>query len=224
MAARQKNVIEKLVTDEELEKALNSAAAEGNTGALQMLLCAHTARANRDPKQVQPLRDFIAANPDLFKKASVVAYGIRQALIRKIGGDNSEGTAISLEGEYHAIFDRLSADNDGEMEKLMISRIAMSWLRVLSAETACIVLMGSTATFRELTIADKLLTRAHNRYVKALESLARLRKLRANTKAADAQASILEIKEKTIRARVNAAHPGLLSGDRGLKAVLQKRA
>jgi hypothetical protein len=218
MAAKRK-----AITDQDVEKALES---EGTTNpkALQILICNLTAKANRDPRQVQPLVEFISEHPDLFKQVSVVGYSIRQSLIRKVCGEKSEGTAISLQGEYLALFDRLSAEDDTDMEKLMITRIAMSWLRVLAAEAACIVLMGSTGTFKELTVADKLLTRAHSRYVKSIESLARLRKLRANTKAANAQASLLEMKEKTTRARIEAAHPGLLSGDRGLKAALQRRA
>jgi hypothetical protein len=213
----------KAITDQDVEKALESEAAT-NPQALQILVCNLTAKANSDPKQVQPLVDFISEHPGLFKQVSVVGYSIRQSLIRKICGDKSEGTAIALLGEYQALFDRLSAEDDTDMEKLMITRIAMSWLRVLAAEAACIVLMGSTGTFRELTIADKLLTRAHSRYVKSIESLAKLRKLRANTKAANAQASLLEMKEKTTRARIEAAHPGVLSGDRGLRAALQRRA
>lgn len=218
MAANRKEIL-----DEDVEKALKSEAAT-NPKALQILVCSLTSKANRDPKQVQPLLDCISEHPDLFEKVSVVAYSIRQALIRKVCGEKGEGSAIALRGEYHALFDRLSTEDDTEMEKLMISRIAMSWLRVLSAEAACIVLMGSTGTFKELTIADKLLTRAHSRYVKSIESLARLRKLRANTETANAQASILDMKEKTIRAHIEASHPGLLSGDRGLKTVPQKRA
>lgn len=213
----------KAITDQDVEKALESEAAT-NPKALQILVCNLTSKANSDPRQVQPLVDFIAEHPGLFKQVSVVGYSIRQSLIRKVCGEKSEGTAIALLGEYQALFDRLSAEDDSDMEKLMITRIAMSWLRVLAAEAACIVLMGSTGTFRELTVADKLLTRANSRYVKSIESLARLRKLRANTKAAKAQASLLEMKEKTTRERIDAAHPGLLSGDRGLKAALQKRA
>jgi hypothetical protein len=173
---------------------------------------------------VQPLVDFISEHPSLFKQVSVVGYSIRQSLIRKVCGDKSEGTAISLLGEYQALYDRLSAEDDTDIEKLMITRIAMSWLRVLSAEAACIVLMGSTGTFRELTIADKLLTRANSRYVKSIESLARLRKLRANTKAAIAHASILDMKEKTIRARINANNPNVLKASQGLREIEKKRA
>ena len=74
---------------------------------------------------------------------------------------------------------------------------------------------------RESEYADKMLSRAHSRYVKALESLAKLRQVEAVTRAASAHASILEMKEKTMRARISDTHPGLLSGDRGLKAVLK---
>jgi hypothetical protein len=213
----------KAITDQDVEKALESEAAT-NPKALQILVCQFAAKANRDPKQVKPLVEFIDAHPGLFKQMSVVAYSIRQSLIRKICGEKSEGSAITLRGEYNALFDRLSTEDDTDMEKLMISRIAMSWLRVLSAEAACIVLMGSTGTFRELTIADKLLTRAHSRYVKSIESLARLRKLRANTKAANAQASILDMKEKTIRAHINTNNPNVLNASHGLREVEKKRA
>ena len=206
----------KAVTDQVVEKAAVSEAATNHKG-LQTIVCSLTDKANRDPKQVQPLVDFISEHPGLFQQVSVVGYSIRQSLIRKVCGEKSEGTSIALLGEYQALFDRLSEEDDTDIEKLMITRIAMSWLRVLAAEAACIVLMGSTGTFREFNIADKLLTRAHNRYVKSIESLARLRKLRANIKAANAQATILEMKERTIRARIEASQPGILSGDRGLR-------
>ena len=217
----------KTITDQDVEKTLGAEAAT-NPKALQILVCSLIAKANRDPKQVQPLVDFISEHPGMFRQVSVVGYSIRQALIRKVCGEKSEGTAISLLGEYQALFDRLSEKDDTDIEKLMITRIAMSWLRVLAAEAACIVLMGSTGTFRELTIADKLLTRAHSRYVKSIESLAKLRKIRVNTKAANAQASILAMKEKAISARIEANTPKVFDASKGLRAARnqleQKRA
>jgi hypothetical protein len=210
MAANRKEI-----TDQGVEKALEAEGAT-NPKALQILVCNLTEKANGNPKQVQPLVDFISAHPGVFQQVSVVGYSIRQALIRKVCGEKSEGTAIALLGEYQALFDRLSAEDDTDIEKLMITRIAMSWLRVLAAEAACIVLMGSTGTFREFNIADKLLTRAHSRYVKSIESLAKLRKLRANTKAANAQASILDMKEKAIRARIESNRPKVFDASKGL--------
>ena len=56
---------------------------------------------------------------------------------------------------------------------------------------------------RESEYADKLLNRAHSRYVKAIESLTKLRQVEAITKAASAHASIVEIKSKDNLLRIN---------------------
>ena len=104
----------------------------------------------------------------------------------------------------------------------MIERIMLLWVRLLWCEHYNTGYTQGGVVIRDSEFADKQLARAHTRYVKALESLAKLRQVEAITKAANAQASLLEMKEKTTRARIEAAHPGVLSGDKGLRAVLKR--
>jgi hypothetical protein len=83
-------------------------------------------------------------------------------------------------------------------------------------------------SMRESEYADKQYTRAHARYVKAIESLAKLRQVHAITKAAATHASILNMKEKTIRARIGGNTPKVFDAAKGLRAAReqleQKRA
>lgn len=60
----------------------------------------------------------------------------------------------------------------------LAERIAkLQSLRMQYAEPYCTALMGSGQSLIEVELADKLLTKARNRFIKAMESLAKLRKL-----------------------------------------------
>jgi hypothetical protein len=129
-----------------------------------------------------------------------------------------------FEHEYELRRDQLGWKEASPLERLMIERIMLCWVRLLWTEHYNGSFMQPSIPMRESEYADKMFSRAYNRYVKAIESLAKLRQAEAITKAAKAQASLLEMKEKTTRARIEAAHPGVLNGDRGLREVPQKRA
>ena len=176
-------------------------------------------RGKENGPEVKALRKFLDDNKDLAKQYQVFAFSVRHAVMRKITQEN--GHFELLEREYETRRDDLGWVEAGPVERLLIERIMLCWLRLLWVENYSGSFMQSGAYIKESEYADKLLNRAHSRYVKAVESLAKLRQVEAITKAASAHASILEMKEKTTRARIDAAHPGLLSGDRGLKAVLR---
>ena len=182
-------------------------------------------RANRGKNngpEVEELRKFIDEHPDLANKHCVVAYSVRLGLMRKVSKE--PGNFELFEREYELRRDQLGWKGASPIEQLMIERIMLCWVRLLWTEHYNGSFMQPSIPMRESEYADKMFTRAYNRYVKAIESLAKLRQVEAITKAAKAQASLLEMKEKTMRARIDATHPGVLSGDRGLREVPQKRA
>jgi hypothetical protein len=179
-------------------------------------------RANRGKEngpEVKELQKFLEENKDLAKQYQVFAFSVRHGLMHRI--TQEPGHFELLEREYETRRDNLGWANAGPMERLMIERIMLCWLRLLWVENYNGSFMKASVYMRESEYADKQLARAHSRYVKAVESLAKLRQAEAITRAASAHASILEMKEKTTRAQIDAAHPGLMSGDRGLKAALR---
>jgi hypothetical protein len=177
-------------------------------------------RGKENGPEVQELRKFIDEHPDMANKHCVVAYSIRHSLMRKVSKE--PGNFELFEREYELRRNQLGWKDASPIEQLMIERIMLCWVRLLWTEHYNGSFMQPSVPMRESEYADKQFTRAHSRYVKALESLAKLRQVQAITRVADAQASLLEMKEKTTRARIDAAHPGLLSGDKGLKAVLKR--
>jgi hypothetical protein len=179
-------------------------------------------RGKEDAPAVKELQRFLDENPDLATRHNIIAYSIRHGLMRKI--TDKPGHFELFEREYKLRRDELGWEKASAIERLMIERIMLLWVRLLWCEHYNTGYTQGGVGMRESEFADKQLARAHTRYVKALESLAKLLQVQAITRAADAQASLLEMKEKTTRARIEAAHPGVLSGDRGLRAALQKRA
>jgi hypothetical protein len=172
--------------------------------------------------EVKELRKFLDEHEEFAHSHTVVAHTVKRTVMLKVVKE--PGNHELFEREYKLRRDDLGWQDATPIERLMIERIMLLWVRLLWCEHYSGSFMQPSVGLRESEYADKMYARAHCRYVKAIESLARLRQVQAITNAAEAQASILEMKEKTTRARIEAAHPGLLSGDRGLKAVMQKRA
>jgi hypothetical protein len=179
-------------------------------------------RAKENGPEVKELQKFLDEHQELATRHNVVAHSIKHSVMRKV--TDKPGNFELFEREYEMRRNKLGWKDASPLGRLMIERIMLCWVRLLWTEHYNGSFMQPSVPMRESEYADKMFTRAYNRYVKALESLAKLRQVEAITKAANAQASILEMKEKTTRARIEAAHPGVLSRDRGLKAVLKRRA
>jgi hypothetical protein len=186
-------------------------------------------RANRGKKngpEVEELRKFMDAHPDIANKHCVVAYSVRLSLMRKVSKE--PGNFELFEREYELRRDQLGWKGASPIEQLMIERILLCWVRLLWTEHYNGSFMQPSVPMRESEYADKMFTRAYNRYMKAIESLAKLRQAEAITKAAKAQASILDMKEKAIRARIESNTPKVFDASKGLRAAReqleQKRA
>ena len=127
--------------------------------------------ANEDTRKLPALRTFLSENPDIMDRVSVLSGSVKTGLIERMAGQ--EGSRLVFQEEYSAMVKRLGAADASQLERLMITRVAMSWLRVIYAENARTLLMGEEASYKQLDYVDKQLTRAHSRYMKAIESLAR---------------------------------------------------
>ena len=211
--AKKSNSLQRLTAD------LQSPDKAVSQHARLAILVEMANRGEENGPEVRELRKFLDENKDMTGHQNVLAHSVKHAIMRKI--TQEPGHFELFEREYKLRRDNLGWADAGPVERLLIERIMLCWLRLLWCENYNGSFMQSSVYMKESEYADKQLARAHSRYVKAVESLARLRQVEAITKAASAHASILEMKEKTTRARIEAAHPGLLSGDRGLKAVLR---
>jgi len=137
-----------------------------------------TVKANENPrKNLAALIDYMNSEPDLFNRVSLFARMARNALIDRVSGENREGSRAVLARECAAFVDRLTRKDDSALEHIMIGRITMCWLRLLYAENLMTVASESGVTLKQYESADKGLSRAHARFNRACESLAKIRKL-----------------------------------------------
>jgi hypothetical protein len=172
--------------------------------------------------EVKELRKFLDEHEEFARSHNVVTHTVKRAVMLKV--IKEPGNLELFEREYKMRRDDLGWEHASPLERLMIERIMLLWVRLLWCEHYNGSFMQPSVGMRESEYADKMYARAHYRYVKVIESLARLRQVQAITKAADAQACILEMKEKTIRARINANNPNVLNASQGLHKVEKKRA
>jgi hypothetical protein len=136
--------------------------------------------ANRDKKQVPKLREFLQENPDIVGNLQSVSVTIRESLVEKfIAGD---GSRLLVKKYMDELEDRLRGDEPTPIEKLLIEAVLFCWLRLQHAENAKTLLMNEEHRFIDMEFADKMLSKAHSRYLRALTALAKVQDLNAREK------------------------------------------
>jgi hypothetical protein len=158
----------------------------GDDGALTLLALS----ADCDSNNLPELKAFIDEHPQLLKGISYLADDVLSTLIHKV--KDGSGSAMVIRLEYEAMMEQLTLETDGPLEKMLITRVGLCWLRLQYAENYKTFLMRSDTTWKSIECADREIMRAHSRHVRAIESLARVRKLVKIAEMADTQSQILK--------------------------------
>lgn len=157
----------------------------GEDSAASILALSVDCDSNRMPE----LHAFLEKRPHL-KGYAYLANDAIDCLVRKAGHGSGSGAMIGHEVE--AMTKRLTLDSDGPLEQLMVVRVVMTWLRLMYAENNKTCLMRGSVGMDQIEHSDKELTRAHNRYVRPIEALARVRKLVKVAEMADTQSQLMK--------------------------------
>jgi hypothetical protein len=102
------------------------------------------------------------------------------------------GSSMLIGHECKAMIKSLALESDGPLERLMVMRVVMTWLRLMYAEGNKTCLMGISARMDQIEHSDKELTRAHARHIRSIEALARVRKLVSIAEMADTQSQLMK--------------------------------
>jgi hypothetical protein len=147
------------------------------------------------------LQDFLKANAWAARLGDISLH-VMSALIGKLTKKTSNCAmfgAVIAEREQQMGY----ADAVG-VEKMLIERVMMCWIRLLIAESYCTNIEGKGLTFNHHEFAERSLSRAHNGFLRACEALERYRLLAQATKIATARADLLDAKAG--EARTNKAN------------------
>lgn len=145
---------------------------------------------NQDkPKQkdIDALDKIFAENPHIWENVGNIGDRVMESIIKNDLGKNHlvyEATKKKLAD----LRDQLGWENSNQLEKVIIEQICLNWLRHNLLES-----VHSNKTRETHTVAignhwDKLLTQSQKRYLRAVESLAKVRKLLAEAELKEQQA------------------------------------
>jgi hypothetical protein len=146
-----------------------------------MQLSARVEKAKKpDPQDMQRLRQLAVQAPGFLSACSTTA-SIRQQLIEKISHGNSRAFMLA---EVDALTKQLGYDAAPPLERLLIDHILTVRLRLIDAENRYTsIVVGNSVTLQQGQYWDNLLSSAQARFLRAIETLARVRRLARNTPA-----------------------------------------
>jgi hypothetical protein len=168
------------------QKSLDEFAEKyGEENAAHILALNADLDSNKNPE----LHAFLEKRPHLLGHA-YLAKDTLSTLVQKTGG--GVGSAKLIRHETEAMIKNLTLDSDGPLEQLMVTRVVMTWLRLMYAENGKSSLMRGGVRMDQIEHADKELTRAHARHIRSIEALARVRKLVKIAEMADTQSQLMK--------------------------------
>ena len=142
-------------------------------------LIKNTNKENPDPKDVDQLRLALQIDPELIEVAGRLAQQSRQVLLNK-----SQITGASKEiamAELERLESKFNYQTSNPLEKLIIDQILTSYVRLFIWEFTYHSLCNSSAiNLKSAEQWEKLISSAQRRFLRAIESLARVKKLGIN--------------------------------------------
>jgi hypothetical protein len=132
-------------------------------------------RAERGDLAVLPaLREALAANPNLWQTYGDLALQAEGALVRVAAGSNLL-LAESLLFKLRALKAELGSESATPLERLLIARVALSWLQANYHDI--LVAQAAGAGEARLRALQRLQDAAHRRHLAAIKQLALVRRL-----------------------------------------------
>ncbi len=132
-------------------------------------------REKPDPEAVEELRRMMRLTPVLARLLYNVAEVNNDKVIRSIVAQPLAREALAARVE--AMRDDLGYAEAPELERGLIEHVVMCWLRVQRVELSYTHAQNAEMTLPMADWWERKLTAAHGRYIRAVESLARVRRM-----------------------------------------------
>ena len=147
--------------------------------SLQFVLLGIETRCENPPyEKVQALRKLLAENPDMWRELGDLAQTATEGLIDAAGRKDVAKRESVKHGAEH-LKSELGYSTAPAIERLAIEQVALCWVAVYSVQESYtrVRFNDEMVSKSKIEFWDKQLTSAQQRYFRALEGLARIRKL-----------------------------------------------
>ena len=135
-----------------------------------------TCKANPDPKDLAALRELMKEDSLVWQIFGDLANRMESIIL----SDRFQSNALLFEAlkmKLANMRDELGWNDSTEMEKLLIQQVCMTWLRLYLLESTHYQNTAENSPVEIGIYWDKRLAQAQKRHLKAVESLAKVRKL-----------------------------------------------
>ncbi len=134
-------------------------------------------KAKPDPADVAELSALLYRTPALWRICGDLAEQAALRLIEEMNAPRS--MKRSMQAGLSAMADELARPDDGPLESLIIRQIVGAWVRLAYTEYAYNgTLVAGNQTLAQADFWERRMTAAERRYLRACETLARVRRLR----------------------------------------------
>jgi hypothetical protein len=147
-----------------------------------------TNKKDPKPEHLKLLRKMMREDSSIWKTYGDWAEQTEWCLVRDYF-ESTEFVKENVTKKLENMRDELGWENAPEIEKLLIRQVCLTWLRLYYAERMHYQRTNQTHSFDLGIYWEKRLTLAQKRHLKAIESLAKVRKMTAQTAKLEAAAS-----------------------------------
>lgn len=143
-------------------------------GVIEVIRKADTAKPTKEAKD--EFNRMLQEHPTFWRVAGDVIENTAQGMIKDMGGTYAIRT--SLQAGWTQIRENIAQPGDGALEELLIQQVALCWLKLAYTEWQhkYYLTTGST-TITQCDFWERRLSAAQRRYLRACETLARVRRL-----------------------------------------------
>lgn len=126
--------------------------------------------------QMAELREAMKTAPALVETLGDRSRDVKALVIGTLAG--GAGSRAVIEAKANSLAKRLRAEGSSPLEELLIDQVVIAWLRWQHAELAYhATFAGQSVPLAKASYMEKHLTTAQGRHLRAIESLARVRRL-----------------------------------------------
>ena len=134
-----------------------------------------------DPAAVHALQAMLDQHPELWRVAGDLAHTAAMSVVNKMRAYPL--VAESLKRGWAVMKDELGYQLAPPLERLLVEQVVLCWLHLNIVEIEYTDLIGASPSPADAAHWEKRLSAAQGRYLRACETLARIRKLARNTPA-----------------------------------------
>ena len=129
-------------------------------------------------EDLDALQTAMVKYPEAAAQLGILSLHIQATIMHRIFGDSERGMKLAVNEHASQLKQQLGYDTSNALEKALIDHAIVCWLRLAEAETRYEALQSeNNVTITRQEHWEKRLAMAQHRYLKAVESLAKVRRL-----------------------------------------------